>query len=378
VTGARPAQPAALTVSAVVHTIRNAVDGALGQVWIKGEIGECKVNQSGHWFFTLRDPDATVRCVMWATYARRARVVPAVGTEVYILARPDFWAERGELRLSAVTVLPTAGVGEAQVALEKVREALARDGLFDPARKRPLPPHPRRVVIVTSLDGAALHDMVTVARRRWPARILVVRSVVQGEAAGRALVHALGLVNRLRADVCIVGRGGGSKDDLSAFNLEEVCRAIAAVDAPVVAAIGHQTDYTFADLVADARAATPSAAMEMVLPDRRDLLHRMGTLGARLGSGLRRRVRLARERLYRTDDRIHRSIENHLGRRRETLDLVAARLDALSPLRVLGRGYAVARGSDGRVLRRVGDFPAGSPFTLRVQDGDVPARVEPA
>jgi exodeoxyribonuclease VII large subunit len=365
-------------VSAVVHTIRNAVDGALGQVWIKGEIGECKVNQSGHWFFTLRDPDATVRCVMWATYARRARVVPAVGTEVYILARPDFWAERGELRLSAVTVLPTAGVGEAQVALEKVREALARDGLFDPARKRPLPPHPRRVVIVTSLDGAALHDMVTVARRRWPARILVVRSVVQGEAAGRALVHALGLVNRLRADVCIVGRGGGSKDDLSAFNLEEVCRAIAAVDAPVVAAIGHQTDYTFADLVADARAATPSAAMEMVLPDRRDLLHRMGTLGARLGSGLRRRVRLARERLYRTDDRIHRSIENHLGRRRETLDLVAARLDALSPLRVLGRGYAVARGSDGRVLRRVGDFPAGFRFTLRVQDGDVPARVEPA
>ena len=376
--GSSPAQPTAYNVSEVVSLIRSAVEGALGQVWIKGEIGECKVNQSGHWFFTLRDADATVRCVMWATYARRAKVVPSVGTEVYILARPDFWADRGELRLSAVTVLPTAGIGEAQAGLERTRQALAADGLFDPSRKRSLPPHPRRVVIVTSLDGAALHDMVTVARRRWPARLLVVRSVVQGEAAGRALVHALTLVNRLRADVCVVGRGGGSKEDLSAFNLEEVCRAIAAVNAPVVAAIGHQTDYTFADLVADARAATPSAAMEMVLPDRSDLLHRMGTLGARLGSGLRRRVRLARERLYRTDDRLHRALTDHLGRRRERLDLLAARLDALSPLRVLGRGYAVARDPTGRVLRRVSDFAPGARFDLRVQDGSIPARVDPA
>ena len=185
--GSSPARPTAYNVSEVVSLIRSAVEGALGQVWIKGEIGECKVNQSGHWFFTLRDADATVRCVMWATYARRAKVVPSVGTEVYILARPDFWADRGELRLSAVTVLPTAGVGEAQAALDRTRQALANDGLFDPSRKRTLPLHPRRVVIVTSLDGAALHDMVTVARRRWPARLLVVRSVVQGEAAGRAL-----------------------------------------------------------------------------------------------------------------------------------------------------------------------------------------------
>ena len=319
-----------------------------------------KANQSGHWFFTLRDADASIKCVMWATYARRARITPAPGTEVYMLARPDFWAERGELRMTAVSVLPTAGVGDAQLELQRVKEALAKDGLFDPSRKRALPQFPRRVVIVTSLDGAALHDMVTVARKRWPARIVVVRSVVQGEAAERALVHALTLVNRLKVDVCVVGRGGGSKDDLSAFNLEKVCRAIAAVKVPVVTAVGHQTDFTLADLVADARAATPSAAMELVLPDRSDVLHRLGAVGSRLGSALQRRTRLARERLYRTEDRLERGIRDALSDRRRALDHSAAKLDALSPLKVLARGYAVPRDADGHVLRRSGGVHAGA------------------
>ena len=348
----------------------------MGQVWVKGEIGELKVNQSGHWFFTIRDADCALRCSMWATYARKARVVPAPGTEVYMLARPDFWAERGELRMTAVTVLPTAGVGDAQLELQRVREALAADGLFDPSRKRALPRFPRRVAIVTSLDGAALHDMVTVARRRWPARIYVVRSVVQGEAAERALVHALTVVNRLKADVCVVGRGGGSKDDLSAFNLEKVCRAIAAVRVPVVTAVGHQTDFTLADMVADARAATPSAAMELVLPDRNEVLRGLGSLGAHLGKALGRRTRLVRERLYRTEDRLSRAMTDALYERRRALDHAAAKLDALSPLRVLARGYAVARDEQGRVLRRIADFRKGARFRLRVNDGEVPARAE--
>ena len=366
----------ALSVKEVVDSLRRAIESSMGQVWVKGEIGELKVNQSGHWFFTLRDADCSIRCAMWATYARRARVVPAPGTEVYMLARPDFWAERGELRMTAVTVLPTAGVGDAQLELQRVREALAADGLFDPSRKRALPRFPRRVAIVTSLDGAALHDMVTVARRRWPARIVVVRSVVQGEAAERALVHALTLVNRLKADVCVVGRGGGSKDDLSAFNLEKVCRAIAAVKVPVVTAVGHQTDFTLADLVADARAATPSAAMELVLPDRAEVLRLLGSIGSHLGKALGRRTRLVHERLYRTEDRLSRAMTDALRDRRRTLDHAAAKLDALSPLRVLARGYSVARSDDGRVLRRVEDFPAGKAFTLRVSDGEVPARAE--
>lgn len=371
-----PARPSAWSVRELVDALRRAIESTTGQIWVKGEIGELKVNQSGHWFFTLRDPDASIRCVMWATYARRARVTPAVGTEVYMLARPDFWAERGELRMTAVTVLPTAGVGDAQLELQRVREALAKDGLFDPSRKRPLPRFPRRVAIVTSLDGAALHDMVTVARRRWPARIYVVRSAVQGEAAEGALVHALDLVNRIKADVCVVGRGGGSRDDLSAFNLERVCRAIAAVRVPVVTAVGHQTDFTLADLVADARAATPSAAMEMVLPDRAEVVRGLGATGARLAQALERRTRLARERLFRTEDRLERGIRDALDGRRRVLEHAAVKLDALSPLRVLARGYAVPRAVDGRVLRRTAQFTAGMPFTLWVQDGDVPARVE--
>jgi exodeoxyribonuclease VII large subunit len=366
----------ALSVKEVVDSLRRAIESSMGQVWVKGEIGELKVNQSGHWFFTLRDADCSIRCAMWATYARRARVVPAPGTEVYMLARPDFWAERGELRMTAVTVLPTAGVGDAQLELQRVREALAADGLFDPSRKRALPRFPRRVAIVTSLDGAALHDMVTVARRRWPARIVVVRSVVQGEAAERALVHALTLVNRLKADVCVVGRGGGSKDDLSAFNLEKVCRAIAAVKVPVVTAVGHQTDFTLADMVADARAATPSAAMELVLPDRSEVLRLLGSIGSHLGKALGRRTRLVHERLYRTEDRLSRAMTDALRDRRRTLDHAAAKLDALSPLRVLARGYSVARSDDGRVLRRMADFEKGTRFRLRVSDGEIPARAE--
>jgi len=368
--------PRALSVKDVVDSLRRAIESSMGQVWVKGEIGELKVNQSGHWFFTLRDADCSIRCAMWATYARRARVIPAPGTEVYMLARPDFWAERGELRMTAVTVLPTAGVGDAQLELQRVREALAADGLFDPSRKRALPRFPRRVAIVTSLDGAALHDMVTVARRRWPARIVVVRSVVQGEAAEGALVHALTMVNRLKADVCVVGRGGGSKDDLSAFNLEKVCRAIAAVKVPVVTAVGHQTDFTLADMVADARAATPSAAMELVLPDRTEVLRVLGSIGAHLGKALGRRTRLVRERLYRTEDRLSRAMTDALSERRRALDHAAAKLDALSPLRVLARGYSVARSEDGRVLRRTNEFLPGMGFTLRVSDGDVPAQVD--
>jgi exodeoxyribonuclease VII large subunit len=244
--------------------------------------------------------------------------------------------------MTAVTVLPTAGVGDAQLELQRLREALAADGLFDPSRKRALPAYPRRVAIVTSLDGAALHDMVTVARRRWPARIYVVRSVVQGEAAERALVHALMLVNRLKADVCVVGRGGGSKDDLSAFNLEKVCRAIAAVNVPVVTAVGHQTDFTLADLVADARASTPSAAMELVLPDRADVLHRMDAIGSHLGRALLRRTRLVHERLYRTEDRLARAMTDAVRDRRRSLEHAAAKLDALSPLRCCARIFGGA------------------------------------
>ncbi|MBS1240947.1 MAG: hypothetical protein H6R40_374 [Gemmatimonadetes bacterium] len=366
----------ALSVSQVVGALKRAVDGAMGQVWIKGELTELKIHSAGHWYFSLRDADAQIRCVIWKSNAQRLRTRPTDGTEVFILARPDFWAERGDVRLSAVQLLPTAALGDQELQLQRTREALARDGLFDPARKRPLPRFPRRVAIVTSLEGAALHDFVTVARGRWPAHLLIVGSKVQGDQAGRELVRALALVNRLRADVCVVGRGGGSREDLAVFNLEPVCRAIAATTVPVVAAVGHQTDVTLADLVADHRAATPSAAMELILPERREVLERMNALGARMAGGLRRRTRVIEERLFRAEDRLEGAIGGRIRHDQEQLGVLGAQLEALSPLRVLGRGYAVATGPGGGVLRRKMDFVPGAGFTLRVVDGEVPAWVE--
>jgi exodeoxyribonuclease VII large subunit len=373
------APPRAWSVAEVVAELRGAVERALGQIWVKGEVTGLKVYQSGHWYFALRDAEAQVRCVLWRTYAERLKARPADGTEVYLLARPQFWPDRGELRLSAVTILPTAGVGLQQLALERVREALARDGLFEPARKRPLPPFPDSIAVITSVDGAVLHDMVTVARRRWPAvRLLVVPAAVQGEQAEAGLVRALAAADRLATDLVIVARGGGSREDLGAFNSEAVCRAIAAARAPVVAAIGHETDVSFADLVADVRAPTPTAAMELALPDRAEVGRRVEALAARLAGGLTRRTRLAGERLFRAEDRLHQGLTRRLDRHRDLLDRLGAQLDALSPLRVLARGYAVARHGDGRLLRRRADFRPGDPFRLRVTDGDVPARVEDA
>ena len=224
-----------------------------------------------------------------------------------------------------------------------------------------------------------MHDMINVARRRWPSvRILVVAARVQGDTAPRALVRAMETVNRLeRVDVCVIGRGGGAREDLLAFDDERVCRAVAALRVPSVSAVGHETDVTLTDLVADVRAATPSAAIEIALPDREDWLRHLSTLGTRLARGLGRRTALVAARLDRTADRVQVATAARLAEPRRALDRLAAQLEALSPLRVLGRGYSVARLPDGTVVRRRAQVPPGSRFTLRVSDGELPARREP-
>lgn len=369
------AETSALTVSQLVSHLREAIQSSVGRVWVRGEVSSLKVYGSGHWYFTLRDEDSCIRCVMWKTYTAKAKAQPPEGTEVYVLGTPGLWEERGELRVSVVVMLPTAGVGLQQLAREKVRAALERDGLLDPARKRPLPLFPGTVAIITSQDGAALHDMLNVARRRWPSvRLLVLATRVQGDEAPRALVRALGRVNRLDAvELCIIGRGGGAREDLSAFDDERVCRAVAALRIPSISAIGHETDVSLIDLVADVRAPTPSAAMELALPDREDCLRHVGALGNRLARGLGRRTTLLSERLARTGDRIQVSTLRRLALPKALLDRLAAQLDALSPLGVLARGYSIARLPDGTVVRQRAQVPAGSRFTLRVGDGELRA-----
>jgi exodeoxyribonuclease VII large subunit len=270
-------------------------------------------------------------------------------------------------------------MGDAALEFERVKQRLQADGLFDLARKRPLPEYASTIAVVTSVDGAALRDVVTVTRARWPmARILVVGCRVQGETAPAEIVRALGIVDRLDGvDVCIVGRGGGAREDLAAFNDEMVCRAIAQSRVPVISAVGHETDVSLSDLVADHRAATPSVAAEMATADVEAVELRLDDLAARLAGGLSRRTRLAAERLERSADRMQLAVEQAHERRRATLDRLAAQLDALSPLRVLGRGYAMPTGPDGRVLKRRAEFTPGLAFDLRVSDGDVRARVEP-
>jgi exodeoxyribonuclease VII large subunit len=296
--------------------------------------------------------------------------------QVFVFGRPTMWEEKGEFRLTVLELLSTEAGGLWQVALEKAKAALLRDGLLDPARKRPVPPYPRRIAVITSPDAAALGDIEAVVTRRWPlAELVLVPTRVQGDGAEAAVVAALASLARVpQLDVAIVGRGGGSKEDLWTFNSERVARAVAAAPVPIISAVGHEADVTLCDLVADLRAPTPSAAAEAATPDRAEVLEHLAHLDARLSRSLGARAAMVRERLDRTLDDLEAAMALRLERSRHRLAAASGRLDALSPLKILERGYAVARDRDGRVLRRTAQFPAGLRFTLRLSDGEVPAR----
>jgi exodeoxyribonuclease VII large subunit len=390
----------AWSVSRLARAIKGRVEDGAEPVWVRGELVGIKRYPSGHLYFGLRDATSKVDCTIWRNVATRLRTDLVEGAEVFALGMASVWEERTALRFNVTQVIPAAAVGAQAQSVEKIKQALLADGLLDPARKRPLPPFVARIAVITSIAGAAVHDIITVARRRWPSvEILVVNSAVQGDSAAAELVRALRIVSRLDAiDCCIIGRGGGGKDDLGAFNDEGVCRAIAASLVPVISAVGHEVDVTLADLVADVRAATPSQAAEFALPDRRDVEVRVATLHAALNRALQNMVTARRARLARTRDRIgaalldqvHRSerrllmaksrlapaLTRALDTRRSKLARLAAQLHALSPVAVLGRGYSLARAADGRLLSHVADLTAGTAFTLTVADGVVAARVE--
>ncbi|MDX2206109.1 MAG: exodeoxyribonuclease VII large subunit [Gemmatimonadales bacterium] len=412
----------AWTVARLASVLKRRVEEGFPATWVKGELVGVKRYPSGHWYFSLRDELAKVDCTMWKSAAQRLKVPLEEGTEVFLLGQPNLWEERTSLRFNVVQVIPAAAVGASAQAIERIKQALLADGLLDPGRKRPIPPFATRIAVVTSVAGAAVRDIITVANRRWPGvELFVVNAAVQGTTAPAEIVAALQMVARLPAiDCCIVGRGGGGKDDLAAFNDEAVCRAIAACPVPVISAVGHEVDVTLADLVADVRAATPSQAAEFVLPDRRDVAQRVFMLGSsligtatslvelrkerlgrtrerlgtalldrvrrserrlvgvrgRLAPALTRRVALPQRLLTRLEGRLAPAIQRRAANARADLGRLAAMLDALSPLAVLGRGYAIPRDLDGRVLRRQAEFTPRTPFTLTVTDGTVPVRVE--
>jgi len=366
----------AWTVGEVTRRAKAVIEAGLPPLWIRGEIAGFKAWRSGHWYFSLRDKSAQIRCVMFAKQ-NYMLAAPVDGMQVFVFARPSVYEEKGDFQLAIMELLSTDKDGLWKLAFEKAKASLMKDGLLDPARKRRLPPFPRRIAVVTSPDGAVLRDIQSVVGRRWPvAELIVVPAQVQGAKAEASVCSALNRIRRLPVDVLIVGRGGGSIEDLWAFNTERVARAIAAMPMPVISAIGHETDVTLCDLVADFRAPTPSAAAEAATPDRAEVLVKCGVLGQRLARALRMASRHVVERLDRTGDRLIRSIEDRLGKSGALLTAHSARLDALSPLRVLARGYAVARDEDGKVLKRVAQLPSGKEFRLRVTDGEVHGRVQ--
>jgi exodeoxyribonuclease VII large subunit len=378
VPGATPAS--AIPVAELTQAAKDVVEGAFMPLWVRGEVSDFKAHRNGHWYFTLRDAASQVRCVLWARDARRLPAPPDDGMQVVALGQMSVYAARADLQL-VVRTLDAVGDGLWRKALDRARAALAADGLLDPARRRPLPRFPRHVAVVTSPDGAALHDIRAVVRRRWPAaELVVVAAKVQGDGAPAELCAALDRAARWRHpegggfDVLIIGRGGGSREDLWAFNDEALARAVAACPVPTVSAVGHEVDVTLCDLVADLRAPTPSAAAEAVVPVFAEVQAHVRALGAALAAAAAARVRAAREEAAAAGAAIAQAAGRAVERRRAVIAAGAGRLHALSPLATLGRGYAVARDpASGATLAGVADFPPGRPFDLLVRDGRVPA-----
>lgn len=378
--GGTAVEPPVFTVAEVAAAAHAALGRELGTLLVRGEVTSWRRHASGHCYFALRDESAQIRCVMFRTDAARMPIDPDNGMDVRVLAEPGLYEARGEFQLIVRALEAIGEDGLWRLAFERLRARLAEDGLLDPRRKRAIPNCPAVVGVVTSGEGAALRDILNVVGRRAPwTRIVFRHARVQGEGASIDIADAIRFICRhARPDVLIVGRGGGSIQDLWAFNEEPVARAIAACPVPVISAVGHEIDYTIADLVADLRAPTPSAAAEHVVPDAADLARRLEGHRRKLGLALRRHVERRSQRLDRFARELEIRTRTRLRDRRERMGAAAARLHALSPLAALARGFAVPLDGAGRVLRGADQFRAGSTVRLRVVDGEVDLRVEGA
>ena len=422
---AKPAPPRrrVYSVSELTSAVRTLFEEQLGEIFVEGEISNCRVWNTGHLYFTLKDRDAQLKAVMFKTTLRYLRFKPEDGLHVIARGRIGVYAPKGEYQIVCEHMEPH-GLGALQLAFEQLKKKLQAEGLFEQARKRPLPALPRKIGIVTSLDGAALRDIIKVLRRRQPNAHLVIRPAkVQGETAAGDITRALRAIARVEGvDVIIAGRGGGSAEDLWAFNEEMVARAIAACPVPVISAVGHETDVTIADFVADLRAPTPSAAAEMVVAAKQEFSSRIDrtthrllvaarhviqrrrnvvhTLTSRRGLAgwqtklamhgrrvaelthqlqqhdVRRRVANVRGRLHATDGRLAAAAVRSRERADARFRVLAGRLENLSPLAVLARGYAVCWNEDRtEIIRSFRDAVPGQTIRVTLSNGELGATV---
>jgi exodeoxyribonuclease VII large subunit len=392
--------PEPLSVSEVTARVKEVIacDDLLADVRVAGEVSNLSRPASGHLYFTLKDEGAQLRCVMWRSYAARLSRLPRNGDAVIARGRIDVYERDGVYQLY-VEALVGQGIGDLNAEFERLKQKLQAEGLFDAARKRPLPRFPRALGIVTSPTGAALQDILNVLRRRYPLlEVYLSPTLVQGEDAPEQIVRAIQRLNDAGCcDVILVARGGGSLEELWAFNDERVVRAIAASPTPVVSGIGHEIDYTLADFAADVRAPTPSAAAEIITPDINDLrlqvdamsLTLTETMQARLTraraslSTLQRALRLLspfnqlarqRERLDEARTRLAAALAHRLAVLRLRLDGLRARLEGVGPLATLARGYAIVRDADGRTVRSVRAVQRGARLQITVADGSFDAQ----
>ncbi|WP_286714334.1 exodeoxyribonuclease VII large subunit [Marinobacter sp. tcs-11] len=447
--GARPVstpypdtRPRALTVSELNHQARHLLESSFMQVWVEGELSGFSRPSSGHWYFSLKDQKCQIRCAMFRGANQRIRTLPREGDQIRIRGKVTLYENRGDFQI-IVEHLEPAGLGALQQAFEALKARLQSEGLFDPARKKPIPATPRHIGVITSPTGAAIHDILTVLKRRCPAiPITLYPTAVQGQAATADIVQAIDRAQRHGlADVLIIGRGGGSLEDLWCFNEEAVARAIAACPIPTVSAVGHEVDVTIADFVADLRAPTPSAAAEKISPDQQDWLRRLAEQQGRLGQSARRllqrlhnqlghlsarlrdprrellekaqrmdelelrlnkairdrldqqkqktdyllqrmsaqsprrTLKTVKEQTQRLEERLTLATRHQLRQKDERLQHIAQTLHVVSPLATLGRGYAIVKDDNDRIVRKAGDLETGSQITARLGHGSVSARV---
>lgn len=394
-------EPPILSVSDLTTLLKTVVEETFPQVWVAGEISNLTRAGSGHLYFTLKDAEAQLKAVMWRNAAQRLRFQPQDGLEVIASGPLEVYAPRGQYQIIVQQMQPQ-GMGALELALRQLQQKLGAEGLFDPARKRPLPRIPRRIALVTSPSGAAVRDLIQVITRRWPlVDVVIVPVAVQGDGAAAEIAEGLRHAARLPAiDVIITGRGGGSLEDLWAFNEEVVARAIAASPIPVVTAIGHEIDVTIADLVSDRRALTPSEAGELVVPLLDEVHQFLSSARQRLIVALQQQARQTRmtldglaerrcftrpadrlhdlaERLDELEARLKTALRHRADTAKHRLSGIAGTLQALSPLAVLERGYSLTRRlPSGQVLKSAADLHVGDQIQTRLSKGTVTSVVE--
>lgn len=389
-----------LTVTELNNFIKNLFDGnrTLSAVSVSGEISNLTDHRSGHMYFSLKDSDAQIRAVMFRSQRARLKFTPEAGMRVVLHGSVSVYPQTGAIQIYVNSMEPD-GIGALYLAYEQMKARLLAEGLFDEVHKKPIPQYPRRIGVITSPTGAAVRDIINVTGRRYPmAQLYLYPSLVQGEGAEASLIRALDYLDKSGlVDVIIIGRGGGSIEDLWAFNSEQLARHIFAAEVPIISAVGHETDFTICDFVADMRAPTPSAAAELAVPDVRELLLRLDGVSDRLERALDRGVEKARERLEgllshsvlsspllvveeqrtRVEEQLsaaHEAIADRLHAHVEALRLNSEKANALSPLAVLGRGYAIAE-NEGGIISTCKNTRVGEIIRVTLSDGKVDAEV---